>query len=117
MIRVCAGSLLDFKILGFKIAVIPSILSSETEYAVIRISYTLWIIHLIAILPDALPGCAVTQDFHGAPKHNTPVEAFIEKIHAGFRIFGILLYSHRGCVGCEEDMLYPRSFPRWKHCL
>ncbi len=72
-------NLVNLKILGFKIAVIPSILSGETEYAVIRISYTLRIIQLIAILPDALLGCAVTQDFHGAPKHNTSVDSVYRK--------------------------------------
>jgi len=112
-----ANSLLNFKILRFKIAVIPSILSSEPEYAVIRISYTLWIIHFVAMLPDDFLRCTITQNFHGAPKHNTLEESFIKEIYASFRVFEILPYSHRGRISREEDMLYAFPFSWWKHCL
>jgi len=33
------------------------------------------------------------------------------------RGFDFSVVSHRGCIGCEEQMLYPFSFPWWKHCL
>ena len=44
--------LLNFKILRSTMTVIPSILSGEPEYTVVRISYPLGIIHFVALPPD-----------------------------------------------------------------
>ena len=75
---------IDFKILGFEIAVVPAVLRCEAEHAIVRVGHSLRIIQLIAVPPDELFGLAVMQYLHGAPEHDAPVEAFIEEIYAGW---------------------------------